>query len=375
MKAKLKDKIPVLLMIFLLVNLGFSQSKTNDLKTDNPLKTRLDSVVHKKVLSYYEDNRAVGLSMVILQNGKKHYYNYGETQFGSGILPTKKTIYELGSITKTFTGILLAQAVLDKKINLDDDIRKYLPGEFPNLEYKGTPIRVVDLSNHTGRITRVFKNLWQREAYDSLNPYTSYTKKLLYEGLHEMKLDSLVGKTSSYSNMGVGLLGVILEDVYKVPYFNLVNKYVLSPLKMNNTITDNNVSSVPSRDLAMPHNAKKQVTPRWDSGELFAIGSLESNTEDMIKYVVGNISNATPAIALSHKLTYGSLNEGMGLNWYIHKTNKGSLLFGHNGGAGGSRSTLQFFPELNSGFVLLTNSLANRNILEKEISELLDDKK
>ncbi|MCV9928662.1 serine hydrolase [Flavobacterium sp. LS1R49] len=69
-----------------------------------------------------------------------------------------------------------------------------------------------------------------------------------------------------------------------------------------------------------------------------------------------------------------TMNIFMGFNWFIHETKKGTLLLEHSGGSGGSRSSLQFLPELNSGFVILTNSLANRNILEKEIAELLDKK-
>ncbi|SDH21463.1 Beta-lactamase [Mucilaginibacter gossypii] len=70
-------------------------------------------------------------------------------------------------MTKSFTGILLAQAVIDKKIALDDDIRKYLKGDYPNLVHQATPIRIRDLTNHTSRITRIFPNLRERATSSS----------------------------------------------------------------------------------------------------------------------------------------------------------------------------------------------------------------
>ena len=94
--------------------------------TDNPLKTKIDSLVQKCVVEIFNDKNIFGLSIGIYKNGKEFYYNYGSLEKDKHVLPTSATVYEIGSITKTFTGILLAQAFLDKKIKLDDDIRKYL---------------------------------------------------------------------------------------------------------------------------------------------------------------------------------------------------------------------------------------------------------
>lgn len=223
---------------------------------DNPLRTRLDSLIDQSVQRYFQDSKAVGVSIGIIEKDTVHFYNYGETRAGSKQLPNQHTIYEIGSTTKTFTGILLAQAILDKKIRLDDDIRHYLEGSYPNLSYEGTPIRIQDLANHTSRITRIFPNMWQRPAYDSLNPLHDYTRQLLYEGLHQMKMDTLPGKIYAYSNMAVALLGTILEDVYKQDYFTLVSKNMLIPLQMGDTKID--IQSLPSGRIARPHNEQRQ---------------------------------------------------------------------------------------------------------------------
>ncbi|SDR04738.1 CubicO group peptidase, beta-lactamase class C family [Chryseobacterium soldanellicola] len=353
---------------FLMLTGSFAQeAQMINLKisTDNPMRNRLDSLIDQRVKTYFKDKRAVGLSLGVVISGKTSFYNYGETAQGNQILPSETTLYEIGSMTKTFTGILLAQAVLDKKVALDDDIRKYIKGDYPNLTYKGTPIRIRDLANHTSRITRIFPNLWERKNYKEDNPYSDYTRQLLYQGLHEMKMDTIPGSLYSYSNMAVGLLGCILEDAYKEQYFNLISRYILSPLKMESTRI--NLTGIPPKGIAYPHNANREVVPFWDVPELPALGALRSNTMDMVKYIIANNAEKLQPIALSHKPTFGNAREGMGMNWFIHTTPEGYQVFEHSGGTGGSRSSLQCLPKLNSGFVLLSNSLADRNGLEKEL--------
>ncbi|QHS56466.1 beta-lactamase family protein [Mucilaginibacter sp. 14171R-50] len=356
--------VPVFCMISLICS-----GQTRPVSSDNPLRSRLDSLVDKSVQRYFQDKKAVGLSIALVQRGKPHFYNYGETRAGNGQRPDKTTIYEIGSMTKSFTGIILAQAILDKKIAPEDDIRKYLKGTFPNLSYKGTPIRIKDLANHTSRITRIFPNMWERPTYDSLNPLSNYSRALLYEGLHQMKMDTLPGKIYSYSNMAVALLGTILEDAYGKDYFSLLTKNILKPYQMRDTRID--IASLPADRVAWPHGAQRQVVPLWDLGEVPAMGALRSTTADLVNYINANNAETNPAIKLSHQRTFGTEQDGMALNWFIHSTPKGYRVLEHGGGTGGSRSSLDCFPQLNAGLVILANSLANRNDLEKALIAVL----
>lgn len=355
------------------VSFSFAQAGTvpPGFITDNPMISGLDSSIQASMQRYFLDKKAVGVSIGIVLNNKIFFYNYGETKAGNGKLPGNRTIFEIGSITKTFTGILLAQAIVDKKINLDDDIRKYLKDSFPNLEYDGVPIRIRHLANHTSRITRIFPNMWERPEYDSLNPLKGYTRQLLYQGLHHMKMDTMPGIISSYSNMAVALLGTILEDVYGQSYYSLVSKYILVPFNMKDTRV--NLDKIPASAIAWPHNEKRQLVPFWDIAALPAMGALRSTTADIVKFINANLAEATPAIALSHQLSFGTGAEGLGLNWFIHSGAGGRRILEHGGGTGGSRSSLVLIPELHSGFVILTNSLANRKDLEKELTQLLMD--
>jgi CubicO group peptidase (beta-lactamase class C family) len=106
--------------------------------TDNPLKDHLDSAVHKGAMVYMQNAGTVGLSIGVYKNGRNYIYNYGESVKGSGRLPTPDQMFNLGSVAKTFVGTMLAEAVLENKTRLTDDIRLYLPGKYPNLEYQAT---------------------------------------------------------------------------------------------------------------------------------------------------------------------------------------------------------------------------------------------
>lgn len=148
----------------------------------------LFAVAKKLGMEMVTDKQAVGLSIGVYTNERTYYYNFGSTEKGKVSLPTEQTVYEIGSITKTFVSYVLANAVLENKVDLQDDIRKYLKGKYPNLEYKGHPIRLVHLANTTSGLPERIPGLpaaAQQLSGDSLlqlkiDTYGSLTKKDFY---------------------------------------------------------------------------------------------------------------------------------------------------------------------------------------------------
>ncbi len=142
--------------------------------------------------------------------------------------PTANTLYEIGSITKTFTGTLLAQAVVEGKVNIDDDIRKYLSGSYPNLVYKGHPVKLFHLINHTSRLPFLLPNNINLSNFsqDTI-PYIvsaqqkNYSKETFLKDLHVVELDTIPGTKYGYSNASTQLLGFILEKLYKYVFDKL----------------------------------------------------------------------------------------------------------------------------------------------------------
>lgn len=102
---------------------------------------RLDQAARKEGQAFIDGGNADGLSIAVVKDGKTFFYDFGSTERGKAKPPTADTVYEIGSISKTFGSLLLAQAVLEHKAQLGDDMRRYLPaGEYPGLAYQGRPV-------------------------------------------------------------------------------------------------------------------------------------------------------------------------------------------------------------------------------------------
>lgn len=324
----------------------------NQFLSDNPLKSHLDSVIKDAVTLYMSNKNVAGLSVGVLHNGKIFTYNFGETKKGSREIPTSNTIYEIGSVTKTFTGILLAKAVLMGKVKLDDDVRKYLPGNYPNLEYSGFPIQLVHLSNHTSRLPSQPKIPGTNE--DIFGPSIKFDDTMLRDILHHIDLDTLPGTRREYSNFAVGLLGLILEKVYGQEYEELLKKYILHPYGMKQTKISLSIADF--KNFAQGYDVEGNIAPYWRNRIAEPDGGIRSTTHDMLLYMKKQLNTKDSAASLSHKITFGDTKRGTGLNWGISTTKEGFLRWAHDGGTDGFTSLCLIYPGLNSGIILLTNN-------------------
>ncbi len=322
--------------------------------SDNKKQTALDLKIDSIVNEFISNPINAGLSVGIIQNGATFFYHYGETKKETHQLPTNQTIYEIGSVSKTFTGLLLAQALSDKKITLEDDIRKFLPAKLPNLEYKSNPIKIRHLVNHTSTIPRIPVNLDKQPNYDPLNPYKNYTKAMVYDYLKNLRLDEMPGIVQDYSNTGMALLGIILENVYQQSYETLLQKYISTPFIMKNTFV--NVPDNQIVNFADGYNDKGSNTTHWDLGDQVGAGGIKSTIEDMTLYLNENITEKDSITAISHKVTYQKDKKEAGLAWFIQPTKNSNTLIWHNGGTYGFTSFCGFIKEKKCGVVVLSNS-------------------
>jgi CubicO group peptidase (beta-lactamase class C family) len=321
--------------------------------TDNLMKSKLDSSVQKAVTTYMSNENVSGLSVGVFQNGNMFTYNFGETKKGNKQLPTNETIYEIGSITKTFTGIILANNVKEGKVNLNDDIRKYLDGDFPNLQFSDKPIQLLHLSNHTSRL--ISQPLIVGTKKDPFDPAEVFSEKMLSDILHDIKIDTIPGTKIDYSNFAVCLLGHILEKVNNLTYEQLLEKYIFIPTKM--TQSKITFTSTDFKKYAQGYGVEGDTTSYWRNRLAEPAGGIRSTTKDMLLYINAQLeAKKESATWLSHQLTVGDNQRGKGLNWNISTTKKGYLVLSHAGGTDGFSSLCLIYPELKSGIILLTNN-------------------
>lgn len=320
-----------------------------------------DTLVERLGKTFIKDKQAVGLSIGVYNNGTNYFYNFGTTEKGKALLPTKNSIYEIGSITKTFVSLVLANAVIEKRIRLDDDIRKFLDGSYPNLEYTGNPIKVVHLANTTSGIPNwlpLRTKEFDTAPSDSIpylleRTYGSYKEKDFFNALHSVVLDTVPGFKPRHSNAAAQLLSYILEKVYKTSIEKLVAKYVLVPVKMNNTSFL--ASKSESELLAKGYDEKGNQMPYFATSFMKGVGGLNSSTSDLLKFIKQQLDNKNKAIGLSHKKTFNAGYYDIGLNWLIYKHDNGNHQLWTDGGTYGFISYVIFYPEINSGIVVLSN--------------------
>ena len=346
--------------------------KAQKVASNNPLHTPLDIAVDSAVQPYISLAVTHGLSVGILYNNLEYFYGYGETTAGNKQIPGKQTLFEIGSITKTFTAILLADAVNSGKISLNDVVSKYLPDSIPPLSYEGVPVTIKMLSNHSSGISRMPSN-FDLYAKDPLNPYKTYGEQQLYSFYKTYKLGRKPGSEYEYSNLAAATLGLILEHLAKKSFEQLITDKICTPLKMNNTrqfIRKND-----SLNVATGYNEEGRYNGPWDLDAFAAAGSIRSSAEDMLKYAEANLGKAPAAlykdIQLTHIVTFKDSTNKVALGWHYIKPAKEEILW-HNGGTGGYRSYLGINLQKKFAIIILSNTSVGTEEVGNSIIKYLE---
>jgi len=309
-------------------------------------KEIIESIEKRIRLGYHPS-----VAIAYIDSSGVSFFNFGKTSF-QGSPVDEHTIYEIGSITKTFTAVLLAKSVRNGDVGLDDPITNYLPDSI-EFTTNYSQITLAQLSDHTSSLPRLPDNMNWSNPY---NPYADYTIGKLYSFLTKFQPAREPGTQYEYSNLAVGLLGNLLATTKGKRYEALVKEGILNPLKMEETfITLNNEMQ---QNLAKGHAGGQQV-PNWDLPALAGAGALRSSTSDMATYVAENLGFGStelyPAMQLTHTERHRKGTSGVGLGWHIMEGSKGNVIC-HNGGTGGYRSFVGFVKETGQGVVVLTNS-------------------
>jgi len=324
------------------------------------LAQNFDSLVNHAAAKLTAPPNEMGLSIGLVHKGHGYFYNYGNLEIKKPSPPTQHTLYEIGSITKTFTGYLLAKAVLEKKIKLTDDIRKYISGNYPNLAYERKPITILHLANWTSGLPD-----WLPEEpliLQNANPdsgsflrqkiYGSFTRNDFYRSLHKVKLDTIPGYRSHHSNAAGQLLAYILENIYKKPFATLISEQITGPRAMNNTVF---LAAGTHINVAAGYDGKGSRMPYFTAKELLPAGGLYSTTGDMVKFIQFMLENKNDTAVLARAKTVSIDVYGIALNWFVYTYDDGYTQVWTDGGTSGFVSYLVIYPQLNSGIILLCN--------------------
>jgi CubicO group peptidase (beta-lactamase class C family) len=341
-----------------------SENVISNLTIKNGLITKEQSEIIFESTKKFPNNTQI--SIAIINNGKVSYYGINKKGDTISTIDNQNSIFEIGSISKVFTSTLLANSVIDEKINLNDNINSYLKAPFNN----DTEISFIDLANHTSGLPRLPSNL-DLANVNPENPYKDYKEKELEEYL-TTHLELLNTGEYQYSNTGAGLLGYTLSEIENETYESLLQKNIFSKYGMPNSTAD--INKLKGNIVRGLNNEGKEV-PNWEFSVLAGAGGIFSTVEDLSHFAVSQFDYTNKELKLTREKTF-ELNEKMdiGLGWHILKSQSKNLWYWHNGGTGGYSSSMVIDDKSKNGIIILSNVSAfnpNMGNIDKLCFELM----
>jgi serine-type D-Ala-D-Ala carboxypeptidase/endopeptidase len=318
-----------------------------------------------------QQKQAVGIVVGIIEPAGRRVIAYGDLARGDPRTLDGDTIFEIGSVTKVFTSLLLADMVNRNEVTLDDPAAKYLPEGVKMPERSGKSITLRDLSTHTSGLPRLPSNM---KPEDLRNPYVDYSVDDLYQFLSSYTLPRDPGAEFEYSNLGGGLLGHVLAYRAGTDYESLIATRITRPLSMPDTgIT---LSSSLKQRMATGHNGMLTPVPSWDLPTLAGAGALRSSANDLLTFLEAFLgykeSPLAPAMKAMLEVRRPMGQSTIGLGWIMMSAHDREIA-AHDGGTGGFRSWVGYDPKERTGVVVLSNASTPIGVFDLGI-HLLDPK-
>jgi len=315
-----------------------------------PSRDSLQRVVRQRV----EAGKTTGMILgVISPAGTSFHVAAGNERAGKPI--DDQTLFEIGSITKAFTGVLLAEMAARGEVRFDQPVGELLPAGTNVPERGGRAITLADLATQSSGLPRLPGNM---QPADPSNPYADYTPQLLYAFLAQHQLRRDPGAQYEYSNLGVGLLGHALALRAGASYEGLLRERVLAPLGLTNT----SIVLTPAMRARMSegHDGAGTVVPLWDLPTLAGAGALRSSLRDMMKVASALVTpppNAVGSAIVQSVAPRFTANQALsiGLGWHRVILAGDTVVF-HNGGTAGFRTYIGMNVRTRAAVVMLTNS-------------------
>ncbi|HEU4815425.1 serine hydrolase [Janthinobacterium sp.] len=316
----------------------------------------LDTAVRERAEALVRDGKHASLVIAVIDGKDSAVYGFGRARPGDAGVPDADTVYEIGSITKTMTGLLLADAVVAGKARLEQPVAELLPA-YAIPAFADQKITLGQLATHFSGLPRLPANL---APADKRNPYADYGEAQLRTFLAGHTLARAPGAVYEYSNLAYGLLGTALATQANMSYEELLQARLFRPLGMASSTTLT-TPALRAR-LAPGHLADGKPAANWDFQAIAGAGAVRSSARDMIAYVQSYMQGASPAqqLAVQPRLALAGEGDGdgvkkIGLAWMLDRV-KGQPLAWHNGQTGGYASFAGYTLDGKRGVVVLSST-------------------
>jgi D-alanyl-D-alanine-carboxypeptidase/D-alanyl-D-alanine-endopeptidase len=315
-----------------------------------------DEEIHKILADRIDrDHQGVGIVVGVIEPKGRRIVSVGKLDSGDKRTLNGDTVFEIGSMSKVFTSLLLMDMVQKGEVSLTDPVAKFLPATAKIPERNGKKITLQDLSTQSSGLPRMPNNF---NPKDMTNPYADYSVEQMYQFLSGYTLTRDIGEKYEYSNLGVGLLGHALALRAGMSYEALVKARITGPLEMTST----SITLTPDEKarFAVGHDGDLHAVSAWDIPTLAGAGALRSTANDMLTFLSANLGYTktplAPAMAAEISIRRPTGTPGMEIAYAWHVITKdGKSIIWHNGGTGGFRTFMGFDPETRVGVVALAN--------------------
>jgi len=330
-------------------------------------KPLLDTFIHQEMARLH----IAGFEAVTIDNGKiawTGYYGYQNVE--KKIPVTAESIFEAASTSKTVTAAALIQLYAEGKFNLDDDVNKYLDFTLVNPHHPTIPITFRQLLRHRSSIddnVDYLSQFWQYNHGDPTIPLGRFIKEYFsVKGSHYDKDRNFYayapGAKANYSNMGIALLGYLVERITKKPFEQYCRSKLFSPLGMHNSGWF--LKEVDSSRMAMPYSYSDSLQryEPWGYGGFpdYPAGSLHTNVEQFAHFLIAWTQQGKWKgkqvfdSAAIQTLTPDDYSLGFH-TWFQYATSKGTIIYMHTGKANGVSSFISYNPSNKKGLIFICN--------------------
>jgi D-alanyl-D-alanine-carboxypeptidase/D-alanyl-D-alanine-endopeptidase len=302
-----------------------------------------------------DEQQGVGLVVAVVEPEGTRVVSYGTLSLDDPTPVDGDTLFEIGSVTKVFTTLLLADAVVRGEVSLDQPVVELLPEGVTVPERDGIEITLRHLATQHSGLPRLPDNF---DPADPADPYADYTEEDLYAFLADYALPREIDADYEYSNLGMGLLGHALALRAGTDYRTLLRERILDPLGMDDTELFAADPEQADRS-AVGHDASLDPVSDWNWDVLAGAGVMRSTGNDMAKFVAALVGQTETeldeAIALATE-QHAGVDDGTGiaLGWYISPTGDDAMIW-HNGATFGSSAMVAFLRDSGVGVAALSN--------------------
>ena len=316
-------------------------------------------VVQREGMKLLRDSRVRALSLGLYLDGELLTQHFGELNAGQRDAPTDASVYDIASVTKTMLGYLVAAAVENGQVQLDDDVRDYLPAPYPNLAFNGEPVRIRHLLTHTAGLPGMLPLAWNGvfESLESNVPerFAGLQRRLgkadFWSDLATVSLSEPPGTRYTYSSAGCEILAYVLEQVTGQSLADQLRENLWGPAGMSTAALLPTDTAFLVRGYWMD-NAKPAAyaaSPLWGGGS-----GVTATLPDLLRYAALQLETEDPVVSRSHEILYTGDGRRIAYLWNVREDRYGRY-FEHHGGSAGIQNWLFVLPRYDLAISVIVN--------------------